>query len=171
MFKRKIIMVIIFLMVISVAVFFYFQINKFELVQLSERASYLNSTQELEKDAAKSLERLIKNAEEDGMCLIVMSSYRTYEDQERLYKKYGDKRAKKPGYSEHEKGIAVDFGGCPMTNGKRDDTAERLELRDDFKELPEYNWLVKNAKNYKFIQSYNDASEIIEEPWHWKYNN
>lgn len=165
--KKMAIVILTFVIIISA----YFYINKFELVDLSERASYLNTTQRLEKDAANNVEKLIRDAEKDGMCLIVISGYRTHKEQETLYNKYGSKRAEKPGNSEHEKGIAVDFGGCPMTDGKRDDEAERLELRSAFKELPEYDWLVKNAKNYNFVQSYKGDSNIIEEPWHWKYNN
>ncbi len=159
-----------FIFIAIFAIIAYRQGDKFELVELSERASYLNTTQHLEKEAAESVEQLIRDAEEDEMCLIVVSGYRTYEDQEKVYDQYGPTRAERPGGSEHESGLAVDFGGCPMTDGQRDDEAERLELENDFSELPEYNWLVENAGEYGFSQSYKGEGHIIEEPWHWKYN-
>ncbi len=160
----------IILLLISMMAYVYLSRDTFELVELSERASYLNTTQQLEKEAAESVEQLIRDAEEEGMCLIVVSGYRTYEEQEKIYEEHGPKRAEEPGESEHEMGLAVDFGGCPMTDGKRDDEAERLELKKDFEELPEYDWLIENAKDYGFSRSYTGECDMIEEPWHWKYN-
>lgn len=141
-----------------------------EIVELSDRACYLNTNKQLEQEVAKHVEELIRDAEDDGMCLVVTSGYRTYEEQKELYEEYGPRRAEEPGTSEHESGLAVDFGGCPMTDGERDDEAERLELRKDFKELPEYQWLKNNADKYGFSQTYQGEGSIINEPWHWKYN-
>jgi len=131
------------------------------LVDLSERACWLNTKQQVDITVKEAVERLIVDAEKNGMCLVVSSGYRTEEEQVKIKEKYGD-LAETPGKSEHHTGLAVDFQACPMTNYKRDDTAERLELSKPFKELPEYEWLKKNAKNYGFKQSYK------EEPWHWR---
>ena len=131
------------------------------LVDLSERACWLNTTQQVDEKAKEAVERIIVDAEKNGLCLVVSSGYRTEEEQVKIKEKYGD-LAEEPGKSEHHTGLAVDFVACPMTNGKRDDTAERLELKKPFEELPEYEWLKKNAKNYGFKQSYKN------EPWHWK---
>jgi hypothetical protein len=49
-----------------------------------------------------------------------------------------------------------------MTNDKRNDTAERLELQKPFNELPEYAWLKEHAIEFGFKQTYPN------EPWHWK---
>ena len=131
------------------------------LVDLSERACWLNTEQQVDITAKEAVERLIVDAEKNGMCLVVSSGYRSEEEQEKIKEKYGD-LAEEPGKSEHHTGLAVDFVGCPMTNFKRDDTAERLELSKPFEELPEYEWLKKNAKNYGFKQTYKN------ETWHWK---
>lgn len=145
-------------------------INHNPIIELSDRASWLNTNQELRVDAARKVEKLIRDAEDDGMCLVVTSGYRTHEEQKEIYEEYGPQRAEKPGDSEHESGIAVDFGGCPMSNGERDDEAERKDLEKDFKELPEYQWLKENASKYGFSQSYKGNGDIINEPWHWRIN-
>jgi LAS superfamily LD-carboxypeptidase LdcB len=140
-------------------------LNKDEIVLVSPRASYLNSTQRIMATVSPSLEKMIMDAEEDGICLVVVSGYRTYEEQQRLYHEAKDKSLVAiPGTSEHELGIAVDLGACPMSDGIRDDNTQRLELRKPFGELPEYAWLVKNGASYGFSQSYEN------EPWHWKSN-
>lgn len=135
-----------------------------EMVPLSERASWLNTDQSLAKIAAPSIENMIIEAEKDGMCLVVISGYRTRELQEKIYNEAKDKSLVAiPGESEHELGLAVDLGGCPLIDGVRNDAGERLELGNDFETLPEYQWLVNNAEKYGFYQSYDYES------WHWKY--
>ena len=138
--------------------------DKDEVVTLSPRASYINSTQKIMAKVSPSLEQMIKDAEKDGICLVVVSGYRTYEQQQRLYHEAKDKSLVAiPGTSEHELGIAVDLGACPMSDGIRDDNAERMELRKPFGELPEYAWLVKNGSKYGFNQSFTN------EAWHWRW--
>jgi len=144
------------------------------LTELSRRASYLNTYQYLDIRAKLAMEKLIDDAEKDGMCLTIRGSYRSYDDQKKLLESKTDilDKLAPVGRSEHHTGLAVDFEGCPMNNGKRDDTAERLELRNDFKELPEYQWLVENADSYGFEQSYTEENQDLtgypNEPWHWK---
>lgn len=147
------------------------------LVKLSQRASFLNSTQYVDVRAKLMVEELIADAEEDGICLTVSSSYRSVEDQEKAVQKLAQTGHKLdyiavPGRSEHQTGLAVDFAACPMKNGKRDDDVERLELKKDFAELPEYRWLVDNAYKYDFEQSFTKDNKnetgYPEESWHWK---
>jgi D-alanyl-D-alanine carboxypeptidase len=139
--------------------------TKNEVVLVSPRASFLNSTQKIMASVSPSLEQMIRDAEKDGICLVVISGYRTYEQQQRLYHEAKDKSLVAiPGTSEHELGLAVDLGACPMSDGIRDDNAQRLELRKPFGELPEYVWLVENGASYGFSQSFDN------EPWHWKFN-
>jgi len=145
------------------------------LTELSRRASYLTTYQYLDIRAKIAVEKLIDDAEKDGMCLIVMSSYRSYDDQAKLIEHRNpdilDEIAP-VGRSEHHTGLAVDFGGCPMSDGERDDSVERLELKKDFKELAEYQWLLENADDYGFEQSYREDNKELtgypNEPWHWK---
>ena len=143
------------------------------LTELSRRASYLDTYQYLDIRAKFAVEKLIDGAEKQGMCLIVLNSYRSFEDQLELLEHSADilDKLAPVGRSEHHTGLAVDFGGCPMSS-KRDDSIERLELRNDFNELPEYQWLLENADSYGFEQSYTEDNQDLtgypNEPWHWK---
>ena len=180
--KKKLI-VIILLILVTITLFYFFKKNEeykqrqedLKIVSLSRRACYLNAKKYLAVVAADSLERLIEAAEDDGMCLIVMSGYRSYERQEILYNSAQDKSlVAYPGTSEHETGLAVDFGGCPMNDaGARDDSVERPELALDFELLPEYEWLKNNAHKFGFYQSYTEENQeetgFKPEPWHWKF--
>ncbi len=146
-----------------------------EIIELSARASFLNTTQSLATVAVPHLENMIMDAEKDGMCLVVHSGYRSKERQQRLYDEAEDKSIVAiPGTSEHETGLAVDLGGCPMIDGVRNDEGERLELKKPFEELPEYQWLLDNAHKYGFEQSYTEGNSkrtgFPAEPWHWKYD-
>lgn len=143
-----------------------------KLQSLPQRATYLKTRKKANKKTIKPLMEMIEDAEKDGMCLVVLDAYRTESKQRELYNNHNEKGVvAKPGESEHETGNAFDFFACPMTDGERDDDAERPELKKDFKELPEYEWLRENAYKYNFYQTYkgNNQSTIPEEPWHWTY--
>ncbi len=71
-----------------------------------------------------------------------------------------------PGFSEHgaPSHQALDFINPDGINGE-DNPAE-------FEALPEYAWLVKNAKRFGFTLSYPKAAAgtgITYEPWHWRW--
>ena len=140
-----------------------------QLVKLSVRANYLDTTHSVDIRIKDTIEKLILDAERDGMCLTIIGGYRSFEYQQEIYDMMPDKAAL-PGYSEHQTGLAVDFEACPMTNGKRDDTAERLELRNDLDTLPEYQWLKDHADEYDMVQTYTEEQDKYPpEPWHWKF--
>lgn len=147
------------------------------LAKLSPRASYLNTSQYLDIRAKKAVEGLIADAEKDGMCLVVSSGYRSEEEQDYIMRELaqtgeGDRieYIALPGRSEHQTGLAIDFAACPMKDGKRDDKVERLELKNDFSTLPEYQWLLANAHKYNFEQSFREDNKqetgYPAEPWH-----
>ena len=148
------------------------------LTRLSPRACYLDTVKYLDVRAKLATEKLIKEAEEDGMCLVVSSGYRSKEDQKRAIKEITAKSSgmldnfAAPGSSEHHTGLAVDFAACPMKNGERDDSVERPELKKSFSNLSEYDWLQENAQKYGFYQSYKESNKdktgYPPEPWHWK---
>lgn len=134
------------------------------LTTLSERASFLTSTQKVDSRIAKQVERIIVDAEADGLCLVVSSSYRSYEYQKAIYEVSKDKNlVMKPGYSEHQTGLAVDFQACPLYGWHRNDEIERPELANGFETLPEYQWLNDNAYKYGITQTYENES------WHWRF--
>ena len=115
--------------------------------------------------AYEPLKKLIDAAKEDGIKLYVISSYRTMKEQTYLFnnslKKNGEEHAllysAKPGHSEHQLGLAVDFN----------------TTKDSFKDSKEYEWLKQNAYKYGFIERYPLNKEFITgygfEPWHYRY--
>lgn len=63
----------------------------------------------------------------------------------------------RPGGSDHNLGLAVDFN----------------YVDNSFAKTSEYKWLLKNAENYGFILRYpedkEDKTKIAYESWHWRY--
>lgn len=106
--------------------------------------------------------------EEMNIHLMVNSSYRPYKDQEEIYNefkkvslKYADSYAARPGYSEHQTGLAIDI------------TSLEHPTANDFKESEEYAWLKENCHKYGFILRYPEGKEHITgystESWHFRY--
>jgi D-alanyl-D-alanine carboxypeptidase len=99
------------------------------------------------------------------------SGFRTYDEQARVYEnevsemgeENANKYAAKPGYSEHQTGLAFDL----ITDNNM------LYRVDD----PAYNyktdWVAQHASNYGFIVRYRDETESLTgyagEPWHLRY--
>ena len=102
--------------------------------QTDERLSVLTCSTQTQKDFALTQyqmrwDRMCNDARQAGVNLFITSSWRSYEMQVDLARKYeGESRAAKPGYSPHEKGSAVD-----VYLGSRDG------LEGDSKK--EYAWL------------------------------
>lgn len=121
------------------------------------------------------LNKMIADARnKKGLNLWLSSSFRDIETQTNLYQNevreklgqgYPQQKAEqlaaqevaRPGYSEHNTGLAVDFNG----------------VSDNFKETEEYKWLLENSYKYGFVLRYpeekKDLTGIIYEPWHFRY--
>ena len=123
-------------------------------------------------DAASALEELFAGAEEAGYKLYARSGYRSYSVQkaifERKLQRMDEKSANlsvaKPGYSEHQTGLAMDFEGeSTLGNG----------LNSKIGESPEGIWVAENCWRYGFILRYpKDKTNItgyVYEPWHVRY--
>lgn len=119
---------------------------------------------------AAELSTLMADAKTQAFSLRIISGYRSYSYQAGLYNSYvasdgqaeADTYSARPGHSEHQTGLAVDFGGA---NG--------CDLEICFKDTPEGKWLNQNAAAYGFIIRYTDANQTItgyqSEPWHLRY--
>ncbi len=102
---------------------------------------------EMREDAARAFNAMHAAAAKEGVELKVNSSFRSMEAQERLYAMYQagtGNLAAKPGYSNHQGGIAVDIN----TGG----TTTKV-----------YAWLDKNAARFGFKRT------VESEPWHWEF--
>lgn len=129
---------------------------------------YARNDMQLVKEAKDAFETLSKEAKKDGMTIIAMSSYRSYDYQVNLYNNYVETDGKKAadtysaraGYSEHQTGLAVDVYNkeLPYTS---------------FEETEEFNWMQENAYKYGFILRFpKDKVNITGyqyEAWHYRY--
>jgi D-alanyl-D-alanine carboxypeptidase len=130
--------------------------------------SYSRSGMKLTNVAKSALEELINAAKKDNMTILVTSSYRSYEYQVKLYNQYAEENSKeeadtysaRPGYSEHQTGLAVD-----IHNGKK--------VYTDFENTEEFNWMQENAYKYGFILRFPkdkvNETGYIYESWHYRY--
>ena len=105
----------------------------------------------MRRDAAEAFRRMADHAARDGMVLRVTSGFRSMVEQERLYALYKQGEgnlAARPGFSNHQSGIAVDI----ETGGFGSRT---------------YQWLANNARAYGYVNT--GASFSQKEPWHWEF--
>ena len=119
----------------------------------------------------KPLEDLFAAAKADGINLMLTSGYRSYAYQTNVYNGYlstlgqteTDKVSARPGYSEHQTGLAADI----------EPTSHKCELDACFATTPEGIWLATNAYKYGFIIRYPSDKTAITgysfEPWHIRY--
>jgi D-alanyl-D-alanine carboxypeptidase len=125
----------------------------------------------LRKDAAAALKELYDNAKQDGVQLMVASGYRSYDFQVSLYNRYvqqqgrtaADSQSARPGYSEHQTGLAVDL----------EPVSRACEIEECFGDTPEGKWIAANAWKYGFTLRYlpnkQNSTGYIYEPWHVRY--
>lgn len=123
----------------------------------------------LRQEALDHLIEMADDAATDGVRLIVVSAYRSYETQETIFARNvaragaeeANRFSARPGQSEHQLGTAIDFGG---TNADFDAA---------YGETAAGQWLFAHAHHYGFIMSYPKDSEhitgYIYEPWHFRY--
>ena len=121
--------------------------------------------------AATGVEEMFAAADQAGYKLKVVSGYRSYSYQVSVYGQYvssvgqaaADNESARPGYSEHQTGLALDIGS---QNGS-------CTLSACFGDTPEGKWLVANAYQYGFILRYPADKTAITgymyEPWHFRY--
>ncbi len=128
--------------------------------------------QQLREEAAVALEELFAAAEEDGVELLVTTAYRGYDHQLALYEGYAeemgqeaaDEVSARPGYSEHQTGLAADFSHP----GNED-----CYLSACFGETEAGQWLAENGHDHGFIIRYPEGAQDITgfsyEPWQLRY--
>jgi D-alanyl-D-alanine carboxypeptidase len=114
---------------------------------------------------------MVKDAKKDGANLMIGSGYRSYDVQQFYYDNYvatygqaeADKFSAKPGTSEHQTGLSLDFAN----------TSQKCYLEICFENTHEGKWLKNNASKYGFILRYpkdkDDITGYQYEPWHFRY--
>ena len=122
----------------------------------------------------ENLNKMIEDAKKDGIILWISSGYRSVGLQEKLFNRQIEREKNKgishekavinaqsvvakPGTSEHNTGMAIDFNG----------------VEDGFYKTKEYEWLMQHACEYGFILRYPQDKQkitgVIYEPWHFRY--
>jgi D-alanyl-D-alanine carboxypeptidase len=125
----------------------------------------------LRSQTAGAINQLFAGARAAGYALEVVSAYRSYATQSSLYSSYvqmygqayADQISARPGYSEHQTGMAADVGnvggGCGLTAC--------------FGTTPGGRWVAANAHRYGFIvrypSGYTNITGYTYEPWHLRY--
>ncbi len=135
----------------------------------------IDKTRKFDSRAIQFLNEMLQAMKSDGITNVwVQSAYRSVEHQEKVFErkvKQYEQQGKsheeaeklalqtinKPGTSEHNLGLAVDFNYVDY----------------HFDETAGFIWLKENAEKYGFILRYAKEKESITkvdyEPWHWRY--
>jgi D-alanyl-D-alanine carboxypeptidase len=123
--------------------------------------------QQLTPEAAANWQQMVEAAAGDGVRLMIVSGYRSYEYQAELIRKKIDagqtieeilRVSAAPGYSQHHTGKAVDIA----TPGSR-------PLTEEFETSDAFRWLTGRAAEFGFSMTYprENAYGFVFEPWHW----
>lgn len=146
--------------------------NDLVVPTITLRSNITDEESKLTFAASEAYKKMVDAANKDDVTLTLESGYRSYESQDKLYRYYSDLQQQaeldsysaKPGYSEHQTGLAVDVGGTsnPTCN-----------VRACFADTPEAAWLMENAHKHGFIIRYPQGKQDITgykyEPWHLRY--
>ena len=133
------------------------------------RGTYERSEQ-LDQEAFQAFQQMKSAAANNGVQLMIISGFRNISDQAVLFEKQIARRGSEseaarssapPGHSEHHTGYALDIA----------DQQSDTDLKVSFQETAAYQWLVTNAGQYQFEQSFplNNKQGVNFEPWHWRY--
>ncbi|MCZ0702056.1 LAS superfamily LD-carboxypeptidase LdcB [Natronobacillus azotifigens] len=122
-------------------------------------------------EAAEALESLFAHAESEGLELVAVSGYRSYDRQKVIYEnnvaargqEHADQFSARPGTSEHQTGLAMDISAASVA----------LALDQAFEQTSEGSWVAEHAHLHGFILRYPDGKTDITgyayEPWHFRY--
>jgi D-alanyl-D-alanine carboxypeptidase len=137
-----------------------------DLVELQGGAYGLNRRGlTLRRAAAESLEEMAAAARAEGVRLTVSSAYRSQAYQTEVYgrvvrelgREAADRESARPGHSQHQTGLVVDFGS----------------IDDSFAETAAGRWLPANAGRFGWSLSFPDGYEAVTgyrwESWHYRY--
>ena len=140
------------------------------LIEIKSRFLNYAEDDNLESTASEALNRMFNAAMEDGISLVGVSGYRSYDMQRRLYDtrmiREGEAQTRsytaEAGASEHQTGLAIDIL-----------SDEYSVLDEGFENTRAFKWLNENCYKYGFILRYLKGKEDITgynyEPWHFRY--
>lgn len=138
---------------------------------ITTKPIYLNA------EAAVSLVNMVNAAKADQITLMVLSGYRSFQDQKSIWtRKWNDRQISDD--AERSKNIML-FSAMPKTSRHHWGTDVDLNSLDNKyfgsgEGQTEHQWLCKNAQRYGFRCVYTDKSTTKRmgyetEKWHWSY--
>ena len=119
----------------------------------------------LDPTAEAAFNEMASQAWGEGISLFICSGFRTYREQDMLYRNYSSQRgteeadrvSSRPGHSEHQSGLCMDVNTTEF----------------DFAGTAEAIWLANHCADYGFIIRFPLGKESITgyayEPWHIRY--
>jgi D-alanyl-D-alanine carboxypeptidase len=126
----------------------------------------------LRAEASAAVVRMFADFEAaTGQRMQSQSAYRSYSSQVSVYNGWvsslgatgADLTSARPGYSEHQTGLAIDVSALPAA----------CTLQACFGDTPQGQWLAANAWNYGFTLRYPQGRTPVTgyeyEPWHYRY--
>lgn len=135
----------------------------------------IDDTKQFDARAIEYLNKMMNDMRKSGIANVwVQSAYRSVARQKELYdnsvqkylkqgktqeeaEKLTEEYINKPGASDHNLGLAVDFNN----------------VDNNFEDLKAFKWLKENAEKYGFILRYpkdkEDITKIEYESWHWRF--
>ncbi|WP_010255698.1 M15 family metallopeptidase [Treponema primitia] len=137
-----------------------------DLVELTGGAYQINRRGlMLRRAAANALTAMAYAAQAEGVVFLAASSYRSYDYQVEVYarnvredgQEEADRLSARPGYSQHQTGLVMDFG----------------PIDDSFAKTPAGRWILPNAARFGWSLSFPDGYEAVTgyvwESWHYRY--
>lgn len=127
-------------------------------------------TVQVRAEVAQATQKMLVAAAEAGVNITTLSGFRSYETQVETYnnwvstygQEHADTASARPGYSEHQTGLALDFGA-----------GSACDLQVCFADSPEAQWLAKNAHRFGFILRFpygeHETTGYWFESWHYRY--
>lgn len=146
--------------------------NDLVVPEIQLRSNITGDERQVRQVTADALKTMSTAAKGEGLTLTLESGYRSYNFQVNLYNRYvseqgksvADTQSARPGFSEHQTGLAADLGGT---------TKPTCNVEQCYADTPEGKWLAANAYKYGFIIRYPDGKTNVTgyeyEPWHVRY--
>lgn len=124
----------------------------------------------LREDAAAATTAMLRDMRAEGIAVGITSAYRPYDEQVSTYQHWvelngqetADTVSARPGYSEHQTGLALDLAdgtGC--------------DLQACFAQTEAAQWAAVHAHEYGLVLRYPEGAQEVTgytyEPWHYRY--
>ena len=131
-------------------------------------SSTYGRTLQVKSVAYEAFKQMFNDALKEGLHIYIRSPYRSYSTQNYLYENYAasdgydlaDTYSARPGFSEHQTGLAIDIVASDDSLG-------------NFHNTKEFLWVKDNAHKYGFILRYPQGKEYLTgyqyESWHYRY--